>query len=82
MPGKPKAPSGMLHSYLYQTNSFTDRLAQHGRVSRLATSSENDAAAIHRVEHDMTAMTDPVLLQQAREDQQGMASIVRKRSLF
>ncbi|KAK6380251.1 hypothetical protein LTS17_005440 [Exophiala oligosperma] len=72
MPGKSKTPSGMLDSYLYQTNTFTDRLAQHGYVLGLATSSENDAAALRRAKNDMTAMTDPVLLRRAREDQQGL----------
>ncbi|KIW20807.1 hypothetical protein PV08_01385 [Exophiala spinifera] len=72
MPGKTQASSGMLDAYLYHTRSFTDRLAQQGRALRFAASSENDAAILDRAETDMTAMTDPALLQRAREDQQGL----------
>lgn len=76
----------MVEKYLFTTNNVADRLVQgSGRllrsdskrvekvtvVSRQLVNEKIVQVAVRKLEKEMDMLTNPVLLQQAREDQQG-----------
>ncbi|KAI1613664.1 hypothetical protein EDD37DRAFT_611187 [Exophiala viscosa] len=82
-----QSPSGMLGTYLYNTDTLAERPAQtQNRKIRDSTRScqsacqpmnaiekslSSDDALARLLDRDMKARTDPVLLRDARENQQG-----------